>query len=72
MYKDGDAMHYALTRLMTRSTAYDCVMTCRFSEGLILSEFYTGRGKVAVRDLEISALDADKSIGVIIKQDGKI
>lgn len=47
-------------------------MTARMSEGLILQDFYSARGKVATKDLEISALDSDKSIAFIIKQDSKI
>lgn len=41
-------------------------MTCRLSEGLILQDFYTARGKVSVRDLEMASFDSDKSIGIMI------
>lgn len=42
-------------------------MTFRTSEGIILEEYYTASGKKQVRDLEMSCLDADKSIVVIFK-----
>ena len=43
----------------------------KFSQGLSLQEYHTGYGRVAVRDLEFSILDADKSLGIFLKQDEK-
>jgi len=34
--KDGESFHYKLFRILTRETAYDCIMTLRLSEGLVL------------------------------------
>jgi hypothetical protein len=39
-------------------------MTVRLSEGLVLQDYYTTRGKVTTRDLELSAVDSDKSIAI--------
>ena len=46
-------------------------MTFRTSQGIILSEYYTAAGKQTVRDLELSAIDADKSITVMYKHEEK-
>lgn len=64
---NGSELHYALFRNLTRSYAYDCIMTVRASSGLVLFDYYTGAGKVSVRDLEISTCDADKTIAVVLK-----
>lgn len=42
-------------------------MTVRSSSGIILIDYYTSSGKISVKDLELSTIDADKSIGVILK-----
>ena len=52
-------MHYALYRNLTRSYAYDLIMTVRTSPGIILFDYYTGSGKISVRDLELSTLNSD-------------
>ena len=47
-------------------------MTFRTSQGLTLQEYYTGAGKIQVRDLELSTLDADKCISIMFKQEETI
>lgn len=42
-------------------------MTVRTSNGIILFDYYTGSGKISVRDLELSVVDSDKSIGIVLK-----
>ena len=69
---DGEKIHYELYRNLTRNYAIDCIMTLRASPGIILEEFYTTRGKVSVRDLQMSTLDADQSITIQYKQEDKI
>ncbi|EGR29624.1 hypothetical protein IMG5_151710, partial [Ichthyophthirius multifiliis] len=59
---DGEKIHYQLFRILTRNYGQDCIMTLRASPGIILEEFFTGKGKVSVRDLQMSALDSDQSI----------
>jgi protein transport protein SEC24 len=34
-------------------------MTVRTSTGIILFDYYTGSGKISVRDLELSSLNSD-------------
>jgi protein transport protein SEC24 len=47
-------------------------MTLRLSNGLVLYDYYTGNGKMSVRDLELSTIDADKSLTIAFKQEDKI
>jgi protein transport protein SEC24 len=47
-------------------------MTLRLSSGLVLYDYYTGNGRVSVRDLELSTIDADKSISIAFKHEDKI
>ena len=41
------------------------------SPGLFASDYLTGAGKIITKDLELSTLDADKSIGISLKQEEK-
>lgn len=36
-----------------------------------MNEYSTGMGKIPVRDLELSSLDADKTITIYLKQEEK-
>ncbi len=47
-------------------------MTLRLSSGIVLYDYYTGNGKIGVRDLEISSIDSDKSITIAFKHEDKI
>lgn len=69
---NGTELHYALFRNLTRPCAYDAIMTVRCSNGIILYDYYTGSGKISVRDLELPSIDSDKSIAIMLKQEEKI
>ena len=69
---NGGELHYALFRNLTRAYAYDSIMTLRLSNGLTLFDYCTGQGKLAVRDLDISSIDSDKSIAIYFKHEDKI
>lgn len=64
---NGSELHYALFRNLTRTYAYDCIMTVRASAGIVLFDYYTGAGRVSVRDLEVGTCDADQTIAVLFK-----
>ena len=49
----------------------DGCLIFKSSSGLVLNEYCTGIGKIPVRDLELSALDADKTIAIYLKQEEK-
>lgn len=65
--RDGERIHYNLFRNLTRTAGYDCVMTLRTSNGLVVQEYYSGAGKQECRDLSLSCIDADKTLAVIFK-----
>ncbi|CAD8055747.1 unnamed protein product [Paramecium sonneborni] len=69
---NGTELHYSLYRNLTRAYAYDLIMTVRTSPGIILFDYYTGSGKISVRDLELSSLNSDQSIAIMLKQEEKI
>ena len=68
----SEKLHFDLARNLTRGYAFDCIMTMRSSQGLVLSEYHTSRGKVLVRDLEMGSISSDQSIAVILQQEEKI
>ena len=69
---NGEELHYALFRNLTRNVAFDCIMTLRLSTGLTLNEYITGAGKLSIRDLELPFVDADKTISIYYKHEDKI
>jgi protein transport protein SEC24 len=69
---NGGELHYGLFRNLTRTYAYDSIMTLRLSNGLTLFDYCTGQGKVSVRDLDISSIDSDKSLAIYFKHEDKI
>jgi protein transport protein SEC24 len=69
---NGEEVHYALFRSLTRNIGYDCIMTLRLSSGLTLQEYVTGAGRIGVRDLELPIIDADKTISIYFKHEDKI
>lgn len=70
--QDAEKIHYELYRSLTRASYTDCLMTIRTSPGIILEDYYTSKGKVSVRDLPISCMNADSVIVISYKQDEKI
>lgn len=42
---DGERIHYELFRNLTRTYAYDCMMTLRTGTGIVLHDYYTQVGK---------------------------
>ena len=60
-------MHYQIYRNLTRAYAYDGVMTLRTSEGIVLQSYITSSGIREVRDLELANINADQSIGILLK-----
>ena len=64
-------MHYALYRSLTKTQGYDAIMTIRTSPGIILEDYYTGAGKISVRDLELATIDSDSTLGIILKAEEK-
>jgi len=60
--RDVNKIYYDLFRNLTRTTGYDATLTLRTSIGLELKEYFSASGRMVVRDLSLSVIDADKSI----------
>ena len=69
---DAEKLHYELYRNITRQYFFDCVMTVRLSSGITLEDYYTPKGKVSVRDLNISSMHPESILAISYKQDDKI
>lgn len=69
---DGEKLHYDIARNLTRNCGYDAVMTVRTSTGVSFGEYITPSGRKPNPLLELSALDSDYSINVLLKMDEKI
>ncbi|KAL4464887.1 hypothetical protein ABPG74_011448 [Tetrahymena malaccensis] len=69
---DAEKVHYELFRNLTRPYFIDCIMTVRTSLGIILEDYYTTKGKVSVKDLQMSSMNPDSVVGVMYKQEDKI
>ncbi|EGR34087.1 sec23 sec24 trunk domain protein [Ichthyophthirius multifiliis] len=68
----SEKLHYNLFRNITKSYSIDCILTLRTSPGLILEGFYTVIGNIQTRDVQISYLDPDYTLGIAYKQKDKI
>ena len=68
----GEKLHFDLFRDMTRNTVYDISMRARCSTGLTVSSYVGGFGEITDPTVDISVMDADKTIGFLIRQDSKL
>ena len=69
---DSEKLHYDIARNLTRYCGYDAVMNVRASTGISFSEYITPMGRRPQPILELSALDADSTINVLLKMDEKV
>ena len=69
---DGEKLHYEIARNLTRVCGYDAVMNVRCSAGVSFAEYITPAGRRPQPLLELSALDSDYNINVLLKIDEKI
>ncbi|EMD35302.1 hypothetical protein CERSUDRAFT_124650 [Gelatoporia subvermispora B] len=63
--KDGDVFRSQLWRLLTRTTAYNCTMRVRCSNGLRVSKYYGNFYQNTNTDIQFGTLDADKAVSVL-------
>ncbi|CAG9333334.1 unnamed protein product [Blepharisma stoltei] len=69
---DGEKIYYQIFRILTRSQGYQGLLRVRCSNGLTV-DYYTGKFKrKGPVEMEIAAIDSDKSIGVVLKYDSKL
>ena len=69
---DGERLHYDLFRVLTRNTAYDVSIRCRCSTGLSVCEYYGSFVKRNTIDFDLPSFDADKSLGILLRHEGKL
>ena len=69
---DGEKLYYTLFRILTRNQGTQVVMRARVSNGLTIQDYigkFKRRGPI---EMEAAAIDADKSILVVLKHDEKL
>lgn len=69
---DGERLVNDLRRNITRPIAFDAVMRVRTSTGVRPTDFYGHFFMSNVSDMEIAAIDCDKSVALEIKHDDKL
>ncbi|OCH89213.1 sec24-like protein [Obba rivulosa] len=62
--RDATVLGSQLRRLLARTTAYNCTMRVRCSNGLRVSKYYGNFYESAAADLQFGTLDADKAVSV--------
>src|SRR5207248_868577 len=69
---DGEKLHYDIARNLTRFCGYDVVMNVRASTGISFSDYINPSGRQPQPLLELSTLDSDSTINVLLKMDEKV
>lgn len=69
---DAEKIYYLIVRILTRPQCSQVIMRARCSNGLSIDYYigkYKRRGPV---EMQAACLDSDKSIGIVLKYDGKL
>lgn len=69
---DGEKLHYDVFRVLTRNNAYDVAFRVRWSEGYSVVSYLGNFIKMSSIDFELPSIDADKTIGVVLRSEGSI
>ena len=70
--KHGEKLHYEIFRILTRTQGTEVQIKARVSGGLSVSEYFGGFLFKETTDITLSSIDADKSIGFVIKNEEKL
>jgi protein transport protein SEC24 len=70
--KHGEKLHYEIFRALTRTTGTDVQIKARVSQGLTVAEYFGGFSYKEQPDIVLSSIDADKTIGFLIRNDEKL
>ncbi|KAG6330739.1 hypothetical protein ID866_8350 [Astraeus odoratus] len=65
--RDEVVLASQLRRLVTRTTAYNCIMRIRCSHGLRISKYYGNFHERFPTDVELGVIDADKAITAVFE-----
>lgn len=69
VYNDGERLYYHVFRNMTRDVVTDIMFKMRVSTGLTNVEYIGSFDRVQSSDMAISAIDQDKTISCLIRND---
>jgi len=64
----GEKLHFDIFRNLTRKTVYDVSIKARCSIGLSIENYYGGFGETVNEPIQLSVMDADKTIAFTLKQ----
>lgn len=70
--KDGEKLYYELFRNISRNSGSEVMIKTRCSKGMSVTEFFGGFGLRESVELQLSAIDADKTFGFSLRNDQKI
>ena len=70
--KHSEKLHYEIFRVLTRNQASEVVIKARTSTGYSITEYFGGFNFKESVDFELAALDADKTISFILRNDEKM
>ena len=70
--RHGEKIHYDIFRTLTRTQGTEVQIKARTSTGFSITEYFGGFTFKEVVDFELSAIDADKSIAFILRNDEKL
>lgn len=70
--EQGEKMHFDLFRNLTRETVYEVAIKARSSIGLSVSKYLGGFGEQTGWAVQLSTMDADKTIGFTLKYDNNL
>lgn len=70
--KHGEKLHYEIFRILTRTSGTEVQIKARVSGGLTITEYFGGFSYKEVPDISLASIDADKSIGFVIRNDEKL
>lgn len=69
---DSDKFFYDVFRILTRNGAYDVAFRVRCSEGYAVTAYVGNFVRFNAIDFELPSIDADKTIGVIMRSEGAL
>lgn len=70
--KHGEKLHYEIFRILTRNQGTEVAIKARTSTGLSVIEYFGGFGVKEIADFELAAIDCDKTVGIVIRNDEKL
>lgn len=69
---DGEKLNYEVFRVLTRNNAYDVAFRVRWSDGYSVIAYSGNFVRVNAVDFELPSIDADKTIGVMLRSEGSV